>query len=508
MSKVLEYSLEDAIARTKFGKFNYFMIVLSGLVLACGMMETNCINIILPIAQCELNLSNVHKGLLGSVGYIGIILSSHFWGFMADTRGRKKVIVPALMLSFLFTVISTFAKSFWFLALFRFLNGFCVCAPQTIIYAFLGEFHSTHHRSRVLIIASVMYGLFVLIMPINGIAFLNRENWKLFIPFLNLNYGAWRIFLFMCSLPSAICAIVMIFFVPESPKFKYAQGDEEGTLEILKKIFKSNTGKSANEYEVKALIKDDEFLKGSEVNSKGFFYFMWSQTVPLFKSPHLKNTATACFLQFGICVVANGFWTFFPEILNKVSLWTTDNPHGSATVCGVLDYFNRISSNSSTATNSDNPTCITKLEFSTFQNIAMLTLLYSVFWFVISIVINKTGKLVIMVIVAAVSGTSSILLMFIQVPMASIYIYLVLLLAGLNMSIVNTSTVELFPTTLRAMAVSISMMAGRIGSVAGSNFVGVSIKNFCTYTWLLPTILLFSGGLLSFTIPNINKRIK
>lgn len=297
--------------------------------------------------------------------------------------------------------------------------------------------------------ASVVYGLFVLIMPINGIAFLNRENWKFFIPILNLNYSAWRIFLFMCSLPSAICAIVMIFFVPESPKFKYAQGDEDGTLQILKKIFKYNTGKPAAEYEVKTLIKDDEFLKGSEVNSKGFFYFMWSQTIPLFKSPNLKNTATACFLQFGICVVANGFWTFFPEILNKVSLWTADYPHGSATVCGVLDYFNRISSNSSIATDGDNPVCITKLEFSTFRNIAMLTLLYSVFWFAISMAINKTGKLMILVIVAAVSGSSSILLMFVQVPMASVYIYLVLLLAGLNMSIVNTSTVELYPTTLR-----------------------------------------------------------
>lgn len=286
-------------------------------------------------------------------------------------------------------------------------------------------------------------------MPINGFAFLNRENWKLYIPILNLNYGAWRIFLFMCSLPSAICAILMIFFVPESPKFKYAQGDEAGTLHILQKIFKCNTGKSVDEYEVKNLIKDDEFLKGSKVNSKGFFHFMWSQTVPLFKSPHLKNTATACFLQFGICVVANGFWTFFPEILNKVSLWTIDNPHGSATVCGVLEYFNRMLGNSSIATSDDSPACITKLEFSTFRNIAMLTLLYSVFWFVISMAINKTGKLIIMVIVAATSGTSSILLMFIQVPMASVYIYLILLLAGLNMSIVNTSTVELYPTTLR-----------------------------------------------------------
>lgn len=124
MSKVQSYSLEDAVTHTKYGKFNYFMITLAGLVLACGMMETNCVNMVVPIAQCELNLSNVHKGLLGSVGYIGIILSSHFWGFMADTRGRKKIIVPALFLSFAFTVLSAFSKSFWFLAFFRFLNGF------------------------------------------------------------------------------------------------------------------------------------------------------------------------------------------------------------------------------------------------------------------------------------------------------------------------------------------------------------------------------------------------
>lgn len=124
MSKESEHTLEDAIIHTKYGKFNYIMIVLSGLILACGMLETNCVNMILPIAQCELNLTNVHKGLLGSVGYIGIILSSHFWGFMADTRGRKKVIIPALLLSFLFTLLSTFSKSFWLFALFRFLNGF------------------------------------------------------------------------------------------------------------------------------------------------------------------------------------------------------------------------------------------------------------------------------------------------------------------------------------------------------------------------------------------------
>jgi MFS transporter, VNT family, synaptic vesicle glycoprotein 2 len=58
------------------------------------------------------------------------------------------------------------------------------------------------------------------------------------------------------------------------------------------------------------------------------------------------------------------------------------------------------------------------------------------------------------------------------------------------------------------MAVSISMMTGRIGSVVGSNFVGLMLKDFCVYTWILPAVLLFSGALLAFTIPNISKRGK
>jgi MFS family permease len=124
MTEEHEHSLEDAIAQTGFGKFNYTLILLSGLMLGTGFLEASSINLILPIVGCELNLTNFQKGLLGSISYIGIILSSHFWGFMADTRGRKRIIAPALCISFLFTVISSFATSFWFIITFRFLSGF------------------------------------------------------------------------------------------------------------------------------------------------------------------------------------------------------------------------------------------------------------------------------------------------------------------------------------------------------------------------------------------------
>lgn len=123
-ASVVAHSFEDALNKTGFGKFNFYLIIICGLVLGCGFLETSSVGLVLPIAQCELNLTNFDKGLIGSMGYVGIILSSHFWGFMADTRGRKKAMIPALLLTFVFSVISAFSKSVWFLAFFRFLNGF------------------------------------------------------------------------------------------------------------------------------------------------------------------------------------------------------------------------------------------------------------------------------------------------------------------------------------------------------------------------------------------------
>jgi MFS family permease len=79
---------------------------------------------------------------------------------------------------------------------------------------------------------------------------------------------------------------------------------------------------------------------------------------------------------------------------------------------------------------------------------------------------------------------------------------------GLGMSIINASTVELFPTKMRAMAVCISMMFGRSGSVVGSLVIGFVIESHCRETFIMPIVLIAASLALSFTIPNISKRIK
>lgn len=117
-------SLEDALEKTAFGKFNWILIVLSGAILAAVFLETVGINVILPVAQCDLQMTNQHKGLLSAIGFIGVIVSSHLWGFLADTRGRKKIIVTSLFIAFFITVISSLTQSYWLLIVLRFLNGF------------------------------------------------------------------------------------------------------------------------------------------------------------------------------------------------------------------------------------------------------------------------------------------------------------------------------------------------------------------------------------------------
>lgn len=116
-------TLENALNKTGFGRFNYCLIILTGAILGCVFLETVSINFILPVAQCDLNLSNSDKGVLSGVGFFGIIVSSHLWGFLADTRGRKTVIVPTLFTAFAITIVSSVVKSFRVLVLLRFLNG-------------------------------------------------------------------------------------------------------------------------------------------------------------------------------------------------------------------------------------------------------------------------------------------------------------------------------------------------------------------------------------------------
>lgn len=57
------------------------------------------------------------------------------------------------------------------------------------------------------------------------------------------------------------------------------------------------------------------------------------------------------------------------------------------------------------------------------------------------------------------------------------------------------------------MALSISLMFGRLGGVAGSNSVALLLDNYCKLTFYLSGSVLLVIAVLSFFIPNIHKKV-
>lgn len=99
-------------------------MIISGTILTAFLLETIGISYVIAVAGCDLALSTQDKGILSAVGFLGVIVSAHLWGFLADTQGRRKVIVPTLFLTFAVTIVSSLMTNFWMMTVCRFLAGF------------------------------------------------------------------------------------------------------------------------------------------------------------------------------------------------------------------------------------------------------------------------------------------------------------------------------------------------------------------------------------------------
>lgn len=108
---------------TDYGVVNYLLLLVGGLTIAALFMETCAIAFVLPVIGCDFNITAQRKGLLGGIGLLGVICSSHLWGFLADTYGRKRVMHPTLLLTVIASFASTLVSNFYVLVLLRFING-------------------------------------------------------------------------------------------------------------------------------------------------------------------------------------------------------------------------------------------------------------------------------------------------------------------------------------------------------------------------------------------------
>ncbi|XP_060523634.1 synaptic vesicle glycoprotein 2C-like isoform X2 [Cylas formicarius] len=449
------------------------------------------------VAKCDLNLGLSDKGFLNAATYAGMVSSASAWGFLFDVLGRRKLLLIGFVMDGTFVVMSAFAQNLALLLAAKFFQGFAVIGPFAAINSYISEFHCSKYRSRFQLLIGSSASLGTLLLPLLAWALLSQS---LDFSFLSLNFHSWNVFLLITALPSVTNAIVFVF-LPESPKFLMAQGRDQQALRVLRTVYSINTGRSPDSYPVKKLVDepgaDREPSKSDDGETRTKFEVVkagFSQIKPIFYPPHLQRLILVCFVTFFIVSSMNMLRLWLPHIFQAV----IDYQHGHAepaSLCTMLKHLEPAANASEIcAINVDNQKVYVNSIVVAFTSICG----YAVTLFVLPLV----GKKTVLVAAELISGSASICLYFAQSSeMVLVFSSAFNAMGALATNVIVSVTVDLFPTTLRTLAISMGVMVGRAGAMGGNFVFPFLLQSGCLAPFFVVGGLLIAAACLSLLFP-------
>lgn len=215
-----------------------------------------------------------------------------------------------------------------------------------ICFPYLGEFQPGKYRETILCWMELFWTLGVIVLP--GIAWIIIPMEFEYVTD-NFKFASWNLFVAACAIPSILIGF-WLFFFPESPKFLLECGEADEALEVLRRMYASNTGDDAGNFPVISLrekvrtmsvvsqqsarsIRSLRIRKPKEL--KLLLQEIWEQTKALCKPPHLRYTIITCLIQFGLTTSYYTLMIWFPELFYRFEEFENLHPNEKASVCEV-----------------------------------------------------------------------------------------------------------------------------------------------------------------------------
>jgi len=168
-------------------------------------------------------------GWAASSAIWGCVIGAMLAGYLSDRMGRKKVLVITAILFFISSIAAALAGDLTQFILARLIGGLGIGAASMLSPLYISEIAPARNRGRLV----SLYQL-AIVLGINLIYFVNLRIAALGDEAWNVEWG-WRYMLASGMLP-AVLFLVLLFFVPESPRWLIARGRKEEALDILKKV--------------------------------------------------------------------------------------------------------------------------------------------------------------------------------------------------------------------------------------------------------------------------------
>nr|CAD7396420.1 unnamed protein product [Timema cristinae]CAD7432330.1 unnamed protein product [Timema monikensis] len=294
---VLAQFHEDAIRQAGFGYFQWVVLLVVGLGLAADTIELFVIAFILPSAEVELCIDTNEKGWLAAITFLGMMTGAVMWGNLSDRMGRRRTLMSALGVNAVFSVIAALMPTFGTFMTARFCSGIGIGGAFPIVLAYFAEFLCKSDRARYLSLLLMFWALGGVFVALVGWAIIPSTGAEV-VQESKEHFSAWHQFLLVCSLPSLV-AVIGLVFLPESPRYLLEAGREVEAMMV---------------------------------------YQFWNSFLQLFIPPNLRVTSVLLVLWFTAAFGYYGLTIWFPDYIKqlKVDQYTENtNVTFNATFVGV-----------------------------------------------------------------------------------------------------------------------------------------------------------------------------
>ena len=245
--------------------FGYDTAVISGAVESLRMFFIEPYN--LPLDQ-----ANALEGFVVSSALIGCIVGASFAGWLSQRYGRKPTLVFAAVLFLLSAIGSSWPELFvglpgsgdhtfmYMFVAYRILGGIGVGLASMVSPMYIAEIAPAERRGNLVSWNqfAIIFGMLVVYFVNYFIALQGNIDW--------LHSIGWR-WMFASEIIPALLFLVLLFFVPESPRFLVMKGKASEANVILEKLM-------GKEEAAKELVDIKESFKEKAPSLKPYFTFM------------------------------------------------------------------------------------------------------------------------------------------------------------------------------------------------------------------------------------------
>jgi sugar porter (SP) family MFS transporter len=230
---------------TKKNSENLGYVIFLAMVAALGGFlfgyDTAVISGTISTVASQFNLDDVSTGWYVGCALVGSIIGVLFAGWLSDNFGRKKTMILSAVLFTLSGIGCAVSGSFDTLVLYRILGGVGIGVVSIISPLYISEVSIAEYRGRLVSLYQVAVTVGFLGAYLVNYALLQYSLGSavsLESPVLHKVFAseAWRGMLGMESVP-ALLFFIVIFFIPESPRWLILKQKTQSAHHILNRIY-------------------------------------------------------------------------------------------------------------------------------------------------------------------------------------------------------------------------------------------------------------------------------